>query len=149
MEKIRISYTDAANDKTHIISILPEQVKFYDRWREIKEIVESGRLNREKALRARENMEKCVNLFTYQKTKDEHIECECGCSIMRCQMARHRATSKHTKQLEALNIEETPKEPFVMADTDKMCECGHIVSKANYARHIDGNRHAKYMETKK
>ena len=148
MEKIRISYTDA-NDKEHHPSILPEQLKYYDRWREIKEIVESGRLKEEKALRARENMEKCIKLFTYQKTKDERIECECGISVIRCQMARHRATSKHTKQLEALNIEEKPKEPFVMADTDKMCECGHIVSKANYARHIEGNRHAKYMLIKK
>ena len=82
-------------------------------------------------------------------SKDEHIECECGCSIMRCQMARHRATAKHAKQLEALNVEEKPKEPFVMANTDKICECGQVVSKANYARHIEGNRHAKYMLTKK
>lgn len=94
-------------------------------------------------------MEKCTKLFTYQKSKDENINCEWGCIIIRCQMARHRATAKHTKKLEALNIEEKPKEPFVMADTDKMCECGHIVSKANYARHIQGKRHANYMEIKK
>jgi len=148
MEKTRISYTDE-NDKTHITSILPEQMPYYKRWREIKEIVESGRLSDEKRERARENMEKCVKLFTYQKTKDEPVICDCGLSIMRCHMARHKNTAKHTKQLEAVNIEEKPKKPIQIADTDKICECGQVVSKANYARHIDGNRHAKYMETKK
>lgn len=148
MEKTRISYTDA-DDKTHTISILPEQVKYYDRWRQIKQEIDSGKWKGENRQKAYAAMEKCVKLFTYQKTKDEHIECECGCSIMRCQMARHRATAKHAKQLEALNVEETPKEPFVMANTDKICECGQVVSKANYARHIEGNRHAKYMLTKK
>jgi len=148
MEKIRISYTDE-NANEHKISILPEQMPYYKRWREIKQEIDSGKWKGENREKARAAMEKCIKLFTYQKTKDEPVICDCGLSIMRCHMARHKNTAKHAKQLEAVNIEEKPKEPIQIADTDKICECGQVVSKANYARHIDGNRHAKYMETKK
>ena len=144
-QKIRVSYTDE-NDKARIISILPEQVQFHKRWREIKEIVESGRLSDEKRERARENMVKCIKLFTYQKSKDEYITCECGCELMKCQMARHRATLKHSKIMEALEASQMPKPPPApIANTDKLCECGKVVSKANYARHVEGNQHAKLM----
>ena len=149
-QKIRVSYTDE-NDKARIISILPEQVQFHKRWREIKEIVESGRLSDEKRERARENMVKCIKLFTYQKTKDEPITCECGCEVIRSQLSRHRATAKHEKMLESIETPREPREPrepAVITDTDKICECGQVVSKANYARHINGNRHAKYMQNR-
>lgn len=144
-QKIQVAYTDA-NDKNHIISILPEQMPFYNKWRKTKEEIENGRWKGENREKAYECMEKCIKAFTYQKSKDEYIKCECGCDIMRCQMARHRATAKHDKMMEALEASQLPKPPPPpISDTDRMCECGKVVSKANYARHIQGNQHAKLM----
>ena len=145
LQKITVSYIDE-NDKVRIISILPEQVSYHKRWREIKEIVESGRLSDEKRQRARENMVKCIKLFTYQVEKDLPIKCECGCMITRCTMARHRATSKHRKLMESKPTPSTPTPPVPIAETDILCECGMIVSKANHARHIKNARHLKALE---
>ena len=146
-KKITVSYTDD-KEKVHTISILPEQASYHKRWREIKEIVESGRLSAEKRERGRENMEKCIKLFTYQIDKDKPIDCECGCQVTKCQLARHRATSKHEKLMELKNNPPAPKPPVAMSNTDIVCECGMIVSKANYARHIKNSRHIKALENK-
>jgi hypothetical protein len=149
-QKIRVSYTDE-NDKARIISILPEQVPFYNKWRQTKEEIENGKWKGENRRKAYECLEKCVKKFTYQKTKDEPIICECGCEVIRSQLSRHRGTAKHEKMLEAIATPQEPREPrepAVIKDTDKICECGQVVSKANYARHINGNRHSKYMQNR-
>lgn len=150
-QKTTVSYTDDDGKVRHT-SILPEQLQYYDRWRKIKHALESNKLNSGQRQKAYDEMDKCVKLFTYQKSKDEPTTCDCGCVVIRSQLARHRATAKHTKQLEALNQEqeeeEMPRQPIQIADTDKICECGQVVSKANYARHLKGSRHAKYIQTK-
>jgi hypothetical protein len=146
-QKTRIAYTDE-NGMNRVISILPEQMPFYIKYQKTKEEIENGRWKGENREKAYECLEKCIAGFTYQKSKDEPMECECGAIINRCVIARHRATAKHLKQMEALKQDENPKEPIQLADTDKICECGQVVSKANYARHLIGNRHAKYMQNR-
>jgi hypothetical protein len=146
-KKITVSYTDD-KDKVHIISILPEQASYHKRWREIKEIAESGRLSAEKRERAYENMEKCIKLFTYQAEKDLPIVCECGCQVMKCHLAKHKVSPKHYKLMDAIENPPAPKPPVAMSNTDIVCECGMIVSKANYARHIKNSRHIKALENK-
>lgn len=147
-QKTRVTYVDSAG-KYHIISILENQVKFYNRWREIKIEIESDKWKGDNLIKAQNCMDKLVKKFTYQIQKDEYINCECGCEIMRCQMARHRETAKHNKIMELISETRMKTEPVEIADTDILCECGQVVSKANYKRHTEGSRHQKSMEKKK
>ena len=143
--KTRVSYTDE-DGKERIISILPEQMPFYEKWRKTKEEIENGRWKGENRQKAYECMEKCLKRFTYQVSKDLPMKCECGIIVNTCVIARHRATNKHAKMMQALEESKKPKPPpSPIAETDKLCECGKIVSKANYARHIQGNQHSKLM----
>lgn len=146
-QKTKVSYTDD-DGKNRVISILPEQIQYYDRWRKIKQGLENGKWNAENRQKAYDAMEKCLKLFACQKSNYVAMTCECGATVNRGVIARHRATTKHSKRMEQLEKEEMPTEPIELADTDKICECGQIVSKANYARHLIGSRHAKHMVNK-
>lgn len=141
--KFCAAYTDH-DGRERYISILPNQVPAYDKWRKTKEELANGKWKGENLVKAVKCMEKCYNIFTYQIEKDLPIACECGCMITKCTMARHRATSKHKKLMEAKPTESSA--PVKLAETDMVCECGMIVSKANYSRHLKNSRHMKAME---
>lgn len=138
------AYTDLDGRNRFMTLVTPEQIKAYEKWRNTRDELANGRWKGENLVKAVKCMEKCYSIFTYQIQKDLPMECECGCMITRCTMARHRATGKHKKLMET---KETPASPPVaLAETDMMCECGVIVSKANYSRHIKNSRHLKAME---
>lgn len=141
-KKELVSYTDD-NGRDRFISLLPEQMKYYDNWRRIKTAIERGKLTDERRELAYENLEKCIKIFTYQVGKDEIVDCECGCKITKCTIARHRATKKHSKLMDAIENPPSPSPPAVVLETDMMCDCGMIISKANYARHIKNSRHTR------
>lgn len=140
------AYTDLDGINRHI-SILPDQVVAYDKWRKTRDELANERWKGENIQKAVKCMEKCYEIFTYQMEKDLPMECECGCIITRCTVARHRATSKHKKLMESKPTAASP--PVALAETDLVCECGMIVSKANYSRHIKNSRHVKAMENAK
>jgi hypothetical protein len=142
-QKFCAAYTDL-DGRERYISILPNQVAAYDKWRKTRDELANGKWKGENLAKAVACMNKCYNLFTYQMDKDLPIECECGCLIIKCAMARHRATNKHKKLMEAKPTSSSPS--VTLAETDILCECGMIVSKANYSRHVKNSRHLKAME---
>jgi hypothetical protein len=138
------AYTDLDGKNRFITLTLPKQIQAYEKWRKTRDEIENGKWKGDNLVKAVKCMEKCYDIFTYQKEKDLPMECECGCMITRCTMARHRATSKHKKLMESKPTAASP--PVALAETDLVCECGMIVSKANYSRHIKNSRHLKAME---
>jgi len=138
------AYTDLDGKNRFISLTLPKQIAAYEKWRKTRDELDNGRWKGENIQKAVACMNKCYNIFTYQMEKDLPVECECGCSVIKSQFARHRATSKHKKLMEAKPTPSSP--PVALAETDMVCECGMIVSKANYSRHLKNTRHMKAME---
>lgn len=138
------AYTDLDGRNRFITLTLPKQIQAYEKWRKTRDELENGKWKGDNLVKAVKCMEKCYDIFTYQMEKDLPMQCECGCVITRCTMARHRETSKHKKLMESKPTKTSP--PVALAETDLVCECGMIVSKANYSRHIKNSRHLKAME---
>lgn len=150
-DKILISYTDD-KEKVHVVHIAKEYEHIYKEWLKVKSELDKGancKWKGEQRQKAYDALERYSKKFTYQIDKDKPIDCECGCQVTKCQLARHRATSKHEKLMELKNNPPAPRPPVAMSNTDIVCECGMIVSKANYARHIKNTRHIKALENKK
>jgi hypothetical protein len=149
-DKILISYTDE-NERVHVVHIAKQYEYIYKKWLEVKSELDKGancKWKGEQRQKAYDALEKYSKKFTYQIDKDKPIDCECGCQVMKCHLARHKVSPKHYKLMDAIENPPAPRQPVAMSNTDIVCECGMIVSKANYARHIKNSRHIKALQKK-
>lgn len=81
------------------------------------------------------------NKLQIQEKAKKMIICECGAEVMKCQMARHKKTDKHSKLLKIqTQSNEIPDNMF-------LCECGDIGMKYHFARHKKSEKHVKFVQS--
>tara|TARA_R110002012_G_scaffold313164_1_gene524521 strand:+ start:531 stop:1232 length:702 start_codon:yes stop_codon:yes gene_type:complete len=72
----------------------------------------------------------------------EKIECDCGCIVRRCNMARHKKTQRH------LDCEQhIVKKPYDSSEKIE-CECGCKVTRNHIERHKKSKKHLDLMNQK-
>jgi hypothetical protein len=146
-EKTLISYEDD-NGLLRFKHISTINLKYYDAWMKFVGMTKDPKFaagTAEQRKKVYDLIESHKKKAMYENSKDVTIKCECGCMVIKCVMARHKKTDKHTNYMATLERGEIPS-----SDSKEItCECGAIVARSHISEHRKTQKHNKAMELKK
>jgi len=71
----------------------------------------------------------------YEKNKNVFVTCECGCKVIKANMASHKKTQKHINAMCSTSEDENKIK----------CECGCSVLKKHLKRHTQSKKHQRLL----